>query len=108
MANPYARVVSAKYVRDYKLRLHFTDRPGKVVDFSRWLHGEVFQPLANKREFKRFFIAGGTSAGQTMRTSPRKRSVRLKTPRATRRSTAPLERRVQSPSPERGWAGVRE
>jgi len=60
MARPLIEVVSAEYIREYKLRLRFSDGAMKVVDFSRWLHGEVFQPLANKREFKRFFIAGGT------------------------------------------------
>lgn len=60
MTKRYTRVVSAEYVREYKLRLRFTDGDERVVDFSRWLHGEVFQPLANQREFKRFFIAGGT------------------------------------------------
>jgi hypothetical protein len=54
------RVVTAEYVRDYKLRLLFTDGVEGIVDFSRWLEGEVFRPLANKREFKRFFVAGGT------------------------------------------------
>jgi hypothetical protein len=32
----------------------------RVVDFWRWLRGEVFRPLADQREFKRFFIDGGT------------------------------------------------
>jgi hypothetical protein len=54
------RVVSAEYVRDYQLSLRFTDGAEQIVDFSRWLHGEVFQRLTNKREFKRFFVAGGT------------------------------------------------
>lgn len=54
------RVVSAQYVRDYLIRLGFSDGTTKVVDFSRWLHGEVFRSLANKREFKRFFLSGGT------------------------------------------------
>lgn len=60
MKKQLARVVTAEYVQDYKLRLRFSDGTEKVVDFSRWLHGEVFQPLADKREFKRFFVAGGT------------------------------------------------
>jgi hypothetical protein len=54
------RVVSAKYVSEYQIHLTFADGAEKVVDFSRWLHGEVFQPLRDKRTFKRFFIAGGT------------------------------------------------
>ena len=54
------RVIRAEYVRDYQIRIQFNDGAQKTVDFSKWLRGEVFQPLANKREFKRFFVAGGT------------------------------------------------
>jgi uncharacterized protein DUF2442 len=60
MTKQLIRVVSAKYVRGHQLRVEFSDGAEKTVDFSRWLHGEVFQLLADKREFKRFFIAGGT------------------------------------------------
>jgi hypothetical protein len=60
MTSGLVRVVTAEYVREYKIRLHFTDGVKGVVDFSRWLDGEVFRPLAVKREFKRFFVAGGT------------------------------------------------
>jgi hypothetical protein len=52
--------VSAEYVRGHQLRIEFSDGAEKIVDFSRWLHGKIFQPLTDKREFKRFFIAGGT------------------------------------------------
>jgi hypothetical protein len=54
------RVIEAQYVREYQIRLHFSDGVEKVIDFSPWLHGEVFRPIAPKREFKRFFVAGGT------------------------------------------------
>jgi hypothetical protein len=54
------RVVAAAYVCDFQLRLRFNDATEKVVDFSGWLDGEVFKPLTDKREFKRFFVAGGT------------------------------------------------
>jgi hypothetical protein len=60
MKNALVRVVAADYVRGYQLRLRFSDGAEKVVDFSRWLGGEVFRPVVNKRQFKRFFIAGGT------------------------------------------------
>jgi hypothetical protein len=60
MAKQPVRVVNAEYVRAHQLRIAFSDGAEKLVDFSRWLHGEVFRPLADKREFKRFFIAGGT------------------------------------------------
>jgi len=54
------RVVQASYVRDYCIRIRFNDGAEKTVDFSRWLRGEIFKPLTNKREFKQFFVAGGT------------------------------------------------
>ena len=54
------RVTAAEYVRDYLIQLTFSDGSSRIVDFSRWLHGEVFRPLADKRQFKRFFVAGGT------------------------------------------------
>ena len=60
MSKPPVRVIQASYVRDYRIRLRFNDGIQKTVDFSRWLRGDVFKPLANKREFKRFFLAGGT------------------------------------------------
>lgn len=60
MPSSLIRVVTAEYVKDYKLRVRFTDGVEGVVDFAQWLDGEVFQPLAVKREFKRFFVAGGT------------------------------------------------
>jgi hypothetical protein len=60
VTRPTIRVVSARYISEYQLRICFSDGVEKVVDFSRWLHGEVFRPLVDKREFKRFFIDGGT------------------------------------------------
>lgn len=60
MSKNLIRVLSAEYIRKYQIRLRFSDGAEKVVDFSRWLHGEVFQPLVEMRTFRRFFIAGGT------------------------------------------------
>lgn len=60
MKRSIIRVVSAEYVREYQLKLKFSDGAEKVIDFSRWLHGDIFKPLADKRQFKRFFIAGST------------------------------------------------
>ena len=53
-------VVAAAYESDYHIRLRFNDGSSKTVDFSRWLHGEVFEPYRSIEEFKRFFVAGGT------------------------------------------------
>ena len=54
------RVVAAEYVKAHLIRVRFNDGTQKTVDFSQWLRGEVFKPLASKREFKRFFLDGGT------------------------------------------------
>lgn len=53
-------VVEARYVKDHWLRLRFSDGAEKVVDFSPWLKGEVFEPLREVATFKKFFLAGGT------------------------------------------------
>jgi hypothetical protein len=60
MVKQLVRVVSAEYAHGHQLRIEFSDGAEKIIDFTRWLHGEVFQGLADKRQFKRFFIAGGT------------------------------------------------
>ncbi len=53
-------VAEARYVSGYRLQLRFSDGAEKVVDFSRWLHGPVFEPLREISAFKNFFISGGT------------------------------------------------
>jgi hypothetical protein len=60
MSKQPIRVISAEYIRNYLLRLRFSDGSEKTVDFAKWLSGEVFRPLASKRAFRKFFIAGGT------------------------------------------------
>lgn len=54
------RVTSAEYVSGYRLQLKFSDGDERTVDFSPWLRGPVFQPLREVREFKKFFVSGGT------------------------------------------------
>ena len=53
-------VINAEYVGSYTLRLTFHDRSVKVVDFSGWLNGPVFEPLQDIEYFKRFMISGST------------------------------------------------
>lgn len=60
MKKQTVRVVEAEYVKAHQIRVTFNDGTAKTVDFSRWLQGEVFEPLTSKREFRRFFVAGGT------------------------------------------------
>jgi len=54
------RLTAAEYVSGYRLRLKFSDGDERTVDFSPWLRGVVFQPLRETREFKKFFVSGGT------------------------------------------------
>ena len=54
------QVVEARYVSRYRIELVFNTGLRKIVDFSRWLRGPVFDPLKNRSEFRKFFIAGGT------------------------------------------------
>jgi hypothetical protein len=60
MTKQLIRVISAEYVKAHQIKVCFNDGTQKIVDFSNWLHGEVFKPLVSKRQFKRFFVAGGT------------------------------------------------
>jgi hypothetical protein len=60
MVTSIIAVVAAVYEGEYRIHLRFNDGSSKTVDFSRWLHGTVFKPLAPVEEFQRFFIAGGT------------------------------------------------
>ncbi len=53
-------VVEATYVSGHRLRLRFSDGAEKSIDFSRWLHGKVFEPLRDADYFRKFFLSGGT------------------------------------------------
>jgi hypothetical protein len=54
------QVIEARYVSGYRIELVFNTGLRKTVDFSHWLKGPVFGPLANHAEFRKFFVAGGT------------------------------------------------
>ena len=60
MSKKLVSVVAARHVADYRVRLRFSDGAEKTVDFSKWLHGPVFEPLRDLRAFKKFFLSGGT------------------------------------------------
>ena len=55
-------VTKATYLKEFIIDLTFDDGTRKAVDFSVWLHGEVFEPLKNKSFFKKFFLDGSTVA----------------------------------------------
>ena len=46
------RVIEARHVRDYVVWLRFSDGSEGEVDLRRELHGEVFEPLKDKKFFR--------------------------------------------------------
>lgn len=46
------RVIEARYVKDYVVWLRFNDGTEGEVDLQEELHGEVFEPLRNKKLFR--------------------------------------------------------
>jgi len=55
-------VTKARYVRDYVIETTFDDGTKKVIDFADWLRGPVFEPLKDKKYFRKFFLDGSTIA----------------------------------------------
>ncbi len=53
-------VKKAKYFEDFKIILTFEDKKNKIVDLSRYLYGEVFEPLKNVAYFKTFKVNDDT------------------------------------------------
>ena len=60
MDNYMARVIDAKYIKDYTLEIVFSNGEKKVVDFRKYIYGEVFEPLKDIKYFKKFFVDGWT------------------------------------------------
>lgn len=50
-------VTDAKYVDGYRVALTFNDGVKKVVDLKDQLWGEMFEPLNDIENFKRFHIS---------------------------------------------------
>jgi hypothetical protein len=50
------KVIAAKYVKDYVIRLRFSDGVEGEVDLKDKLFGEVFEPLIDKNFFKKFIL----------------------------------------------------
>jgi hypothetical protein len=49
-------------VTGYQIQLVFDDGCRKTVDFAGWLKGPLFEPLRERRFFKKFFLDGNTVA----------------------------------------------
>ena len=54
------QIIEAHHVSGYCIELLFNTGLRKIVDFSHWLKGPVFDPLKNRAEFRKFFISGGS------------------------------------------------
>jgi len=50
------RVSEAIYVKDYIIRIRFTDGVEGEVNFEGELEGEIFEPLKDIEYFKRFIV----------------------------------------------------
>jgi hypothetical protein len=50
------RIISAKYLEDYKIKIRFNDGLEKSIDLEKELYGEVFEPLKNIVYFKKFSL----------------------------------------------------
>ena len=50
------RVIDAKYIKDYKLYLRFSDGSDGEVDLEQELEGEIFEPLNDISYFKDFTV----------------------------------------------------
>lgn len=55
-------VIRAEYEGEHRIHLTFNDGLEGTLDFSPWLHGQIFEPLKNPDYFRRFFLDGGTVA----------------------------------------------
>jgi hypothetical protein len=52
------RVTAAEARSGFRIRVTFGDGTAGTVDFRRWLHGPVFEPLKDPKYFRTFFLDG--------------------------------------------------
>lgn len=57
----FLHVVGVTYLRDYKLRIQFSDGVVKDVDLENELYGEVFEPLKDIEFFKQLDVNPDTN-----------------------------------------------
>ena len=56
------QVIGATYIGEFIVSTRFDDGTEKIIDVSQWFKGPVFEPLKDRKFFKKFFIEGGTLA----------------------------------------------
>ncbi|WP_008308577.1 DUF2442 domain-containing protein [Leptolyngbya sp. PCC 6406] len=57
----FLHVEAGQYLKDYKLRLTFSNQVTEDVDLSEELHGEIFEPLKDVQIFKQVFLNSETN-----------------------------------------------
>ena len=61
MKNGYLpRVIQADYLKDYRIKITFDNGQKRVADCAKWVGGGVFEPLKDKKYFRKFFVDGWT------------------------------------------------
>ena len=56
------RIIKAKYIRNYKVKLFFSDKKSKIVNFADFILGSsnpVFSQYADLKKFKKFKLEFG-------------------------------------------------
>ncbi|MEK7875012.1 MAG: DUF2442 domain-containing protein [Pseudomonadota bacterium] len=56
------QVIGARFVSGFIVFTRFDDGTEKHIDISQWFKGPVFEPLKDRKLFRKFFIEGGTLA----------------------------------------------
>ena len=50
------KITKAEYHQEYKIKITFSDNTKNTVDLSKFLWGEIFEPLKDINNFKKFKI----------------------------------------------------
>jgi len=49
-------VMQAKYIKDFKLEIQFSDGKMVRIDLASSLNGKIFEPLRDVEQFKKFHV----------------------------------------------------
>lgn len=52
----FTHVVSAKYIDEFRIHVQFNNGKEGEVDFQHELYGDIFEPLRNESEFRKFRV----------------------------------------------------
>lgn len=54
------RVIAAEYVKDYIIKVGFSNSKTVEIDFFEFIDGTIFEPLKDLNYFKKFIVDGWT------------------------------------------------